>query len=565
MVAIGQAGESTTDRGGVDPEQGAPIRGADHDRRDIAQQFFDLTGELLAVLDEDGTIIETNAAFVAASAMSAVELDRAGLTDVIVPSDPAIFTIQSSLLGPASPRVDFELGARVGGRDMTLMASLTLVESTGNRLFVARDISEERRLRSQLESRGNKDELAGLSNRQGFSDALDLELKVGESVAVIHVSMDRIDAITTEPGEQVTNQLLQAAVSRMRRNLRDSDVMARFAKSEFAIMLVGGNVQGSAERLGAELAESLRRAFGVKGARVEVISAIGIAVGDSATHTAEQLLGEAATAVGEARRSGFTCAAVFGKADLAAAHSGHANDDLQTKLAQNDEYRVNVQGIFTADGTGSIGVEALLAKHLPAMRRAIDDGDDILPATTLTAAQEVFAALGPWLAAHRSRRICFNVAAHQLDSPDLCVGLAAAANAHLIEPRQVVCELSETAFAHGAISSQHLTEEIRRHGFQLSIDNFGTDTAAFANLRSLDASYVKLDPTLVTNLFTSDFHSALVRSVVDVARTMGISVIANGVENQQQLEAVRNLGCTFVQGSGVHASESLAAFAGRIS
>lgn len=550
----------------VNIEPGDPPSRAGHERHEQAAQFFDLTGDILAVLDARGAIVEANDAFAKVCEKEAVSLRQTLISDIMRATDPTEFPAQNSLLDPANPRVDFEWDARIGDRRMTLVVSLDLDVPTGNRFFVARDISEQRRLRAQLEKRANQDELAGLNNRDGFNDALALELKLGEDVAVIKVLIDGIDVVTAEHGERVMAQLVQAAVSRMRRNLRDSDMMARFGTGEFAIMLTGVNVRESAERLGAQLAESLRRAFGVKGARVDVVSAVGIAIGKPSTHTPDQLIQEAGKALQEARRNGFTSAVVFGQTGLATlAASARGDTELLNALANADDYGVELQGIFTADGKGSIGVEALLSKNLRAAPGMSDDSvHEVLPAITLETATEVFDQIGAWLSAHRSRRICVNIASPQLASADLFVGLAAAAKMHHLDTRQIVCELSEATLGDGAVSPHRMTEEIRRHGFQLTIDNFGTETASLANLRGLDATYVKLDSTLVTNLFTSEFHSAIIRSVVDVARTMGIAVIANGVENQQQLEAVRSLGCAFVQGPGVHAAEPLNLFAGRV-
>lgn len=535
---------------------------ADH----IAARFFDLTGDLLAVLDPVGQITTVNTTLAALIGCDADSLIGTPITDVLVPVDPAVFSAANSTLTSANASAQLELTHRRGNVQATIIATLHLDEASGQRLFVARDVSEQRRLNAQLESRGRKDELGSLSNRSGFADAVALELKMGQSIAVIAVILDDIAGISQQYDEAIANELVHAAFSRMRRNLRGTDTMARLGTGEFAIMLTGDSVHRSGERMAAQIAETLRRSFGVKGNRIEVLCAVGVSVGKPLTHSHDVLINNALSAASDAQKTGTTCAIVFGTDGVATlATDSRPADAVQAALDQPEQLSTQVQGIFSADGRGAMGVEVQLIQNLGGMRRLRDTGgDNIIEAITPEAVEETLVTIGPWLLGHPSRRMCLNIAEAHLDSTELFDRISELAKTAGLNPAQIVCEVSDEALTSGA-DPERLTSEIRRHGFQLSIDNFGMGSAALGHLRDLDVNYVKIDPLVTENLFASEYHSAIIRSVVEVARATAISVIANGVATKEQLDAVRAMGCSFVQGTGVHNSESLQAFASRVS
>ena len=534
---------------------------ADH----FAARFFDLTGDLLAVLDPVGQITTVNTTLAALIGCDADSLIGTPITDLLVPVDPGAFSAANSTLTSANASEQLELTNRPGTVQATIIATLHLDEASGQRLFVARDVSEQRRLNAQLESRGRKDELGSLSNRSGFADAVELELKMGQSIAVIAVILDDIAGISQQYGEAIANELVHAAFSRMRRNLRGTDTMARLGPGEFAIMLTGDSVHRSGERMAAQIAETLRRSFGVKGNRIEVLCGVGVSVGKPLTHSHDVLINNSLSAASDARKIGTTCAVVFGTDGVATlATDSRPADAVQAALDQPDQLSTQVQGIFSADGRVAMGVEVRLIQDLGGMRRLSDTGgDNVIEAITPEAVEEPLVTIGPWLLGHPSRRMCLNIAEAHLDSTELFDRLSELAKTAGLNPAQIVCEVSDEALTSGA-NPERLTSEIRRHGFQLSIDNFGMGSASLGHLRDLDVNYVKIDPLVTENLFASEYHSAVIRSVVEVARATAISVIANGVTTKEQLDAVRAMGCSFVQGTGVHTSETLQAFASRV-
>ena len=538
---------------------------ADGTADQIAAQFFDLTGDLLAVLDPAGQITTANATLAALIGCDADSLIGTPITDLLVPVDSGAFSTANSILTSASSSEQLELTHRRGNVHATVIATLHLDETSGKRLFVARDVSEQRRLNAQLESRGRKDELGSLSNRSGFADAIELELKMGQNIAVIAIVLDDMAGITQQYGEAIANELIHAAFSRMRRNLRGTDTMARLGSGEFAIMLTGDSVHRSGERMAAQIAETLRRSFGVKGNRIEVLCGVGVSVGKPLTHSHDALISNALSAASDARKTGATCAVVFGTDGVATVTTdSRPSDAIQAALDQPDKLSTQVQGIFSADGRGAMGVEVRLIHNMSGMRRLSDTrGDTIIEATTPEAVEETLRTIGPWLLGHSSRRMCLNIGEAQLDSKELFDQLSELAKAAGLNPAQIVCEVSDEALTSGS-SPERMTNEIRHHGFQLLIDNFGTGNASLGHLRDLDVNYVKIDPVLTENLFASEYHSAVIRSVVEVARATAISVIANGIATKEQLDAVRAMGCSFVQGTGVHTSESLRAFASRV-
>lgn len=535
--------------------------------RDFADRFFDLTGDMLAVLDQRGVVVHANARFVEICGVQLDEITGRKLSEVMAPASPGRLADAIARLRAGEPIVHLELAAAIRGTKVSLDARLHADADNRVVYFVARDVSENRRLAEQILGRAPKDQLATLNNRNGFQDALDLERRMADSMGVVILRIDDIEAITEEHGQQVRDELLQAAVSRMRRNLRDTDLVARFGTNEFAILISGRDVIASAERLGAQLAETMKRAFGVKGIRIDVIASVGVSTTRTPAVDGADLVARATVAAAEARQTGQTACVVHGS-DVPAALESNDTSLMTEALNKPDQLSVHVEGIFGAEQRGAMGVEVLLVLKRPAFERlskaAEGQSDDPIAAINETLAVESVDTVGPWIAAHPGRRLCVNVSHDMVGSTSLYDVIAKAANRNGIDPRQIVCEISERTLDDPSVNASRVVRDIRHHGFLVAIDSFGNELASLGILHDLDIAYIKLDPMLVTDMFTSDYHTALIRSAVEVGRTMGVSVVATGITTSEQLEAVRRLGCSYVQGPYVHPHEPLATFAAKV-
>jgi diguanylate cyclase (GGDEF)-like protein len=421
------------------------------------------------------------------------------------------------------------------------------------------------RLRRQtevlLEHQAYHDPLTGLPNRtlllERLAEALDTAAREDELVAVLFLDLDNFKLVNDRLGHVAGDQLLVAIAERLQRGVPPGDTVARFGGDEFTLVLGGLRDPGEATRLTEQIGEALEAPFDINGQEAAVTASIGLVVTEPHQVIAPaDLLHDADVAMyraksrGKARYEFFLPAMGDGardRADLTA--------DLRRALEQGD-LRLDFQPVVNLTTGGITELEALARWEHPT--RGV-----IPPATFVPLAEEagLIGPLGRWAvdAALRQARawqdvlpdpmiVAVNLSPRQFQQPGLINDLMSTVLATRVAPRLVALEITESAMLADMDDAVATLRELKELGITLTIDDFGTGYSSLTSLQRLPLDQLKIDRQFVQGLETDPGDAAIVSAIVGLAHTLGLAVVAEGVETPEQAARLRDLGCDLAQG-----------------
>jgi diguanylate cyclase (GGDEF)-like protein len=411
-----------------------------------------------------------------------------------------------------------------------------------------------------LSDRSSVDELTGLMNRQAFGERL-IEMQEHRlACAVVAIDLDRFARLNGNLGHQVGDEVLIEVARRLLRSVRRDDACARWGGDEFMVVLSG--VGSSTEAV--SIAETLRQAVTADikiGDDVIVPSiSMGVTVTDAAsfesgTFDPEELLKRADNALERAKVEGKDRIEVFG-AEIGDRARLRFDTEAQLRAAlENDLFELHFQPVHPNFGDQPLAAEALIRLRDP------ETGSLTLPGAFLDVAEETGLArpIGEWVieaackaAAEWTRfglpfRFAINVSAAQLEPGFADLILSSLRNVGLPADTLVI-ELTEHTLLAADRQQIDTLIETRADGVQIALDDFGTAYSSLSHLQQFPVDVVKIDRSFVSGLSHSERDTAIVRAVVELSRTFGFRVIAEGVETIEQFDIQRRLGCHGAQG-----------------
>lgn len=423
----------------------------------------------------------------------------------------------------------------------------------------ARDISERRALYAQLERQALTDVLTGLPNRVLLHDRLGgamrrLARRPG-LVGILFLDLDRFKVLNDSLGHAAGDELLQSLGRRLSAMLRAGDTVSRFGGDEYVIMPEEvrdiGELTTLAERILASFSEPVR----VGGFDVTPSASIGIACTSDAGCTPGSLLRDADLAMYRAKARGGGNYEIFdGQMREGAMARLEREAELRRAIA-SDELRVHYQPYVARDG-GIAGVEALVRWDHP--ERGL-----VLPADFIPLAEEtgLIAPLGAWVlreacsqvAAWRAAdtpdlELSVNLSVRQLADTDLSTIVADTLAETGLDPWALCLEITETALMRDPAAAGASLKQIRNLGVRIAVDDFGTGYGSLLYTRRFPVQVLKLDRFFVSGLGRVPEDTIIAQSVIDLAHSLGLVSFAEGVETKEQFDALRELGCDFLQG-----------------
>ncbi len=423
------------------------------------------------------------------------------------------------------------------------------------------DVTERKTLEKQLEYQAFHDALTGLPNRALFLDRLGHALaragRTGSTVAVVCCDLDRFRSVNDSFGHKIGDMVVTEVADRLVDRLRSDDTVARIGGDEFAVLCEDVDGADAVADVTRRAQEVFAAPFAPGGVEVWVTASTGVAVA-SGGGDADEVLREATAAMHLAQRRGRGRVEVFDEAMRAAAPWGQATEHELRRAIAGNQLRLLYQPVVSLADGRMVGVEALVRWQHP--QRGL-----LLPAEFILLAEEsgLILPLGRWVLdealAHAVewQRVAgpghwltlgVNVSTQQLREEGWTGEVAAALAAAGLPGDRLVLEITESTLMDDTEVSRQRLSELRALGVRLAVDDFGTGYSSLAYLRRMPVDFLKIDKGFVDGV-TGDAHeSALARAVVKLAATLGLAAVAEGIETQAQLDALRSLGCEYGQG-----------------
>lgn len=418
---------------------------------------------------------------------------------------------------------------------------------------------EQRQLTDQLAHQALHDALTGLPNRSLLERRLDQALADARrhnwQLAVLFIDLDRFKQINDTLGHALGDQVLQRVARRLEGCLRKGDFLARMGGDEFTVLLTELADSRDALRVAEKLLAAFEEPFQIEGHELFLTSSIGISLYPRDGKDAVTLRRKADTAMYRAKNRGKNSCEFFAPEFGVAALERLEIENSLRRALDNQELHLYYQPQVDVGGMLA-GFEALLAWHHPTLGLTS-------PAQFIPVAEEsgMIVQIGSWVLAETCRqgavwqhsgcprvRVAVNVSATQFSRTDFTETVAEALSVSGLDPSLLELELTEGVVVRDLEESIHQMERLRALGVGLSIDDFGTGYSSLSYLRRLPIDALKIDRSFLQEIDREPHTISLVKAIVALAHGLRLTVVAEGVENQGQLEALRNVGCDLFQG-----------------
>ncbi|MEX2291841.1 MAG: GGDEF domain-containing protein [Mycobacteriales bacterium] len=434
-------------------------------------------------------------------------------------------------------------------------SDVPLLETIANHAGVALHSS---RLTDQLRHEALHDALTGLPNRillhRDLTRAVE-QIRRGEltGCAVGMMDLDGFREINDALGHQRGDELLQEVAARLTRAL-GGVCCARLGGDEFAFLLTAPTALVEAPSLARHLLEVLEQPIDLHGLRVEVRASLGLAYAPEHAQDAVSLLKRAELAMYDAKSSGSGIRTFESRLDTLSPTRLGLVAELRQALSQG-ELHLHVQPKSSLATGRVVGVEALVRWQHPTLGNVppdqfvpVAERSGFIRPLTLLVLEQSLQACASWRRAGQDVGVAVNLSARSLTDPALVRDVAEALERHDLPARLLTLEITEGSVMTDPARAMELLRTLRSMGVRLSVDDFGTGYASLSYLKRLPVHEVKIDRSFVTHMVTDPDDATIVRSIIDLARNLGLDVVAEGVEDEAAWQQLARLGCTYAQG-----------------
>jgi diguanylate cyclase (GGDEF)-like protein/PAS domain S-box-containing protein len=526
-------------------------------------RILEHTTDLVMLTDPAGEVVWANEA--ARSFLRTLGVVPHSLGDLVAPSARELFdeTVVPALHADGVWSGELSLLAPGGGE---LPVSQLIQAHRGEYgevryfSFSARDLSERRDYQTRLAHEVLHDRLTGLPNRALFVDRLAQGLartsRRETLLAVLFVDIDRFKLVNDSLGHEAGDRLIVEVAARLQGVLRSGDTAARFGGDEYTLLCEEVVDEAQAEAIAQRVLAVVAAPFVLDGAPVHVTASVGIALSDGSAQP-EHLLRDADAALHRAKDLGKARYELFDENVRASAVARFQTEAGLHAALDRGELRVHYQPEVDLHTGAIIGAEALVRWEHPVNGLVLPDAFIPLAEETGLIEQigEFVLREACWQAARwRDARddgapfvVWVNLSTRQL-SGDVVRLVQAALSETGVDPGQLGLEVTESALLADGDTAVSVLSDLRALGVRILIDDFGTGYSSLAYLRRLPVDGVKIDRSFVAGLGTSPEDAAIVAAVVGMASALGLTTVAEGVENEVHLAEVRRLGCDAAQG-----------------
>jgi len=419
-------------------------------------------------------------------------------------------------------------------------------------------------LQEQLHHQAYHDPLTNLANRSLFTDKVKAAIgdRRGE-LAVLFIDLDDFKTVNDSLGHSAGDELLVSVASRLRACLRPEDVVARLGGDEFAVMVADGHdAQAAAVKVARRIMEAFVLPVGVGAESVSVYLSLGIATSHPGAGSAEELIRDADVAMYKAKTSGKGHFEVFHPSMGEAVLERHGLKEELRLAIERQQLTLYFQPIVDLDTGALVAEEALVRWEHP--RRGLVGPSEFVPLAEETglilslgqyvleeacqqarwwqARTQAGVTAGPRVAVH------VNLSAVELRDPGLVERVRTTLSNAGVHPRSLVFEITESVLLEDSARVKAAISELRALGVRFALDDFGTGYSSLSYLHTLPFDMLKIAKSFVDGLARGGREASFVRMIIELARTLGVAVIAEGIETQEQADALVGLECDYGQG-----------------
>jgi len=419
------------------------------------------------------------------------------------------------------------------------------------------DLTEQRDSQLEVLRLAYIDGLTGLANRPRMAGWLNHSVMTRTSgfnpTALMMIDLDNFKPVNDTLGHQAGDELLKQVAQRLKRIVSDSDFVGRIGGDEFQVILARDSARSDVEQLAHDLIESISQPYFIAGSPIKIGCSIGIAVAPEHGETATELVRNADLALYAAKDAGRGTTCTYTDELLVAArHRKQLEDDLRDAIAQG-ELSVSYQPVVSTKTALVSGYEALVRWCHP-KTGAISPSDFIPVAEEAGLIEQI----GEWVlrtAVHDAVRmpdgirVAVNVSPIQFRNPKFAGIVANALASSGLDPARLELEITEGVFLNDDERAAQMFRALKALGVRLALDDFGTGYSSLGYLRNAPFDKIKIDKSFVRGAI-SDGHrkAAIIRAIVTLADAFGMETTAEGVEQQDEIAFVRELGCSHIQG-----------------
>lgn len=419
------------------------------------------------------------------------------------------------------------------------------------------EITAQEHFREKLHTLAYYDPLTSLANRTLFSDRLSamIQNKRKKTLCVVFIDLDGFKRINDSLGHDVGDQLLVTFAKRLKLSIRSSDIVARWGGDEFILAIEVTDTYAGISRFCNKQLNILEAPFLLSDRELNITASIGVSVYGEDAQTAKDLIRNADIAMYQAKQHGKNRYEIFSsqlRKDIS------EKIEIEYRLRRAIHYRhieVYFQPQVELSGNNIIGLEALarwtdeeLGYIPPQTFISIAEDTGLigdLSALILDKALEQFKYI---LEVNPAVLLSINLSASQLQDDNLVDLLEAKINQSSIEPRKIKLEITEDLFISNIKKSIQITSSLKKLGFIISLDDFGTGYSSLSYLKDFDIDELKIDRSFVTDIENSERNQAIISAMLVMSKVLSINCIVEGVETEDQLSILKNLGCNLFQG-----------------
>ncbi|HJV47262.1 MAG TPA: EAL domain-containing protein, partial [Bacillota bacterium] len=428
-------------------------------------------------------------------------------------------------------------------------------------LCILTDITEQKKRESEIEYLAYHDHLTNLPNRMALQEQVSNYIVDQEEVrimAMLFLDLDQFKLINDSLGHMIGDELLKKVVERFQWNLPSNAIMARMGGDEFAVFLKDVQEEVEAESMAQSLMDGLRLPFQMQGREFHITTSVGISFYPKDGITFENLLKKADTAMHQAKKQGKNQYEIFQPAFEQDIRQRLEMEGFLRKALEEQEFFLVYQPKVDLQTNKICGMEALIRWKHPIL--GIVSPDKFIP---LAEENGMILTIGEWVlheACSQNKkwqeeglnpvRVSVNLSVKQLLDPELLNTVDRILKETKLEPNWLELEITESMLIEGSRDKEVIVilKSLQDRGVSLSIDDFGTGYSSLSYLKKFPIQTLKIDRSFINDLLVDEEGSSIVRGILSIGKSLNLRIIAEGVEEVEQMEFLRREGCHEIQG-----------------